>query len=64
MYSTSKVEVGPAQVVDIKDNFGAYLLLDDTYGIGTVGATGRGYCEYYGVSTDRSSCWSRIGSQC
>ncbi|KAF4674575.1 serine palmitoyltransferase, long chain base subunit [Perkinsus olseni] len=37
------------KVVDIKDDFGAYLLLDDTYGIGTVGATGRGYCEHYGV---------------
>ncbi|KAF4674670.1 serine palmitoyltransferase, long chain base subunit [Perkinsus chesapeaki] len=37
------------KVVDIKDEFGAYLLLDDSYGIGTVGATGRGYCEHYGV---------------
>lgn len=37
------------QVVEIKDEFGAYLLLDDTYGIGTVGENGRGYCEYYGV---------------
>ncbi|EER06483.1 serine palmitoyltransferase, putative [Perkinsus marinus ATCC 50983] len=37
------------QVVDIKDEFGAYLLLDDSYGIGAVGENGRGYCEYYGV---------------
>ncbi|EER03642.1 serine palmitoyltransferase, putative [Perkinsus marinus ATCC 50983] len=45
----SNYGVDLSQVVEIKDEFGAYLLLDDTYGIGTVGENGRGYCEYYGV---------------
>ncbi|KAF4669203.1 serine palmitoyltransferase, long chain base subunit [Perkinsus olseni] len=45
----SNYGVDLSQVVEIKEEFGAYLLLDDTYGIGAVGENGRGYCEYYGV---------------
>lgn len=38
-------------VVALKKEFGAWLMVDEAHSCGTVGATGRGVCEHFGVPT-------------
>ncbi len=41
-----------ADLVDIKREFDAFLLVDEAHSLGAIGATGRGICEEQGVDPD------------
>jgi 7-keto-8-aminopelargonate synthetase-like enzyme len=38
-------------LIELKKEFGAWLMIDEAHSCGTVGATGRGVCEHFGVPT-------------
>lgn len=38
-----------ADIVELKDRYGAFLLVDEAHSLGAVGETGRGICETQGV---------------
>jgi serine palmitoyltransferase len=42
-----------AEVVSLKEQYGAHLILDETLSFGTLGATGRGLTEHLSIETDR-----------
>jgi len=42
-----------AELVELKEKYGALLLLDETLSFGTLGAHGRGLCEFADVSASR-----------
>ena len=39
-------------LVELKKKYGVKLMVDDAHGLGTMGPTGRGTCEHFGVSDD------------
>lgn len=41
------------EIVGLKEQYGAFLLLDDAHALGVLGATGRGTAEHFGIDTDR-----------
>jgi 8-amino-7-oxononanoate synthase len=41
------------QVLELCERFDAVLVLDDAHGTGTLGATGRGLAEHFGVASER-----------
>merc|ERR1712187_566586 len=41
------------QILQLKDQYGAYLILDESLSLGTLGATGRGLAEHCNVGGDR-----------
>ena len=43
--------------VDIKKRFHAWLYVDEAHSIGTLGPTGRGLAEFYGVQRNDVECW-------
>ena len=49
VYSMDGDEAPLRDLVDLKERYGAFLLVDESHSIGTVGATGRGVCEGHGV---------------
>ncbi len=40
------------QLIELKKKYGVKLMVDDAHGLGTMGPTGRGTCEHYGVTDD------------
>lgn len=42
-----------AELIEIRDRYGAFLLVDEAHSIGAVGATGRGICEEQGIDPAR-----------
>ncbi|MBV6657175.1 MAG: aminotransferase class I/II-fold pyridoxal phosphate-dependent enzyme [Devosiaceae bacterium] len=46
-----------ARLIDLKERFGTWLLVDDAHGLGVMGETGRGVFEHVGVSPDRVDIW-------
>src|SRR5690606_24218785 len=38
-----------AEIIELKERYGAFLLVDEAHSIGAVGATGRGICEEQGI---------------
>ena len=42
-----------AEIIRLKERYGAYLLLDEAHALGAIGATGRGTCEAQGVDPAR-----------
>jgi 7-keto-8-aminopelargonate synthetase-like enzyme len=48
-YSMDGDLVDLARVVELKKKYSASLMVDEAHSCGTVGATGRGVCEYFGV---------------
>lgn len=46
-----------ARLVAIKQDFSAWLMIDDAHGLGVLGATGRGIFEHQGVEPDSVDLW-------
>ncbi|HUY81620.1 MAG TPA: aminotransferase class I/II-fold pyridoxal phosphate-dependent enzyme [Acidobacteriaceae bacterium] len=46
------------ELIALKKEFGAYLLMDDAHAIGVLGATGRGVDEHFGIPTDEVDIWT------
>lgn len=42
-----------AELIEIRDRHGAFLLVDEAHSIGAIGATGRGICEEQGIDPSR-----------
>lgn len=45
-------------ILKLKEEFHFHLIMDDSLGIGTLGANGRGTCEYWGVPATKVLCLS------
>ncbi|XP_048205323.1 serine palmitoyltransferase 3 [Perognathus longimembris pacificus] len=52
IYSMEGTAVNLPGIVALKKKYKAYLYIDEAHSIGTMGATGRGIREYYGLSPD------------
>lgn len=52
-YSMDGDTVPLAEIVALKERYGALLMVDEAHSFGTMGATGRGICEATGVSPAR-----------
>lgn len=50
-YSMDGDLVDLPRVIELKRRFGAWLMIDEAHSCGTVGQTGRGVCEHFGLPT-------------
>jgi 8-amino-7-oxononanoate synthase len=50
-YSMDGDLVDLPRVVELKKKYGAWLMVDEAHSCGTVGKTGRGVCEHFGIAT-------------
>jgi 8-amino-7-oxononanoate synthase len=50
-YSMDGDLVDLPSLIELKKEYGAWLMIDEAHSCGTVGATGRGVCEHFGVPT-------------
>ncbi len=57
LYSTEGDRVDLARVVELKEQYGAWLMVDDAHGTGVLGATGRGIAEDCGIDARRVDIW-------
>jgi 8-amino-7-oxononanoate synthase len=57
LYSTEGDIPDLARVVDIKEQYGAWLMVDDAHGCGVLGRTGRGLAEHCNVPGDKVDIW-------
>jgi 8-amino-7-oxononanoate synthase len=57
LYSTEGDIPDLARVVELKERYGAWLMVDDAHGCGVLGATGAGLAEHSGVPGDKVDIW-------
>lgn len=57
LYSTEGDIPDLARVVELKERFGAWLMVDDAHGCGVLGATGSGLAEHCGVPGAKVDIW-------
>jgi len=57
LYSTEGDVPDLARLIQIKERFGAWLMVDDAHGLGILGSTGRGCAEHCGVDARQVDIW-------
>jgi len=57
LYSTEGDVPDLARVVEIKEKYGSWLMVDDAHGAGVLGAGGRGLAEHCGVDARAVDIW-------
>ena len=57
LYSTEGDTPDLARFIEIKERYGAWLMVDDAHGLGVLGANGRGCAEECGVDPRRVDVW-------
>jgi len=57
LYSTEGDIPDLARVIEIKERYGAWLMVDDAHGCGVLGRTGRGIAEHCGVDARKVDIW-------
>jgi 8-amino-7-oxononanoate synthase len=57
LYSTEGDVPDLARVVEIKEKYGAWLMVDDAHGVGVLGPSGRGLAEHCGVAANSVDIW-------
>jgi 8-amino-7-oxononanoate synthase len=57
LYSTEGDVTDLARIVEIKERYGAWLMVDDAHGLGILGKTGRGIAEHAGIDARRIDIW-------
>lgn len=45
------------RLVELKNRFGTWLMVDEAHSLGVLGKTGRGIAEHYGVASDEIDIW-------
>lgn len=57
LYSTEGDVPDLARVVELKERYGAWLMVDDAHGCGVLGKTGAGLAEHCGIPGDKVDIW-------
>ncbi len=57
LYSTEGDVPDLARIVEIKERYGAWLMVDDAHGCGVLGRTGAGLSQHCGVPGDKVDIW-------
>jgi len=57
LYSTEGDIPDLARVVELKERYGAWLMVDDAHGCGVLGRTGRGLSEHCGIDGRKVDIW-------
>ena len=57
LYSTEGDIPDLARVVELKERYGAWLMVDDAHGCGVLGKTGAGLAEHTGIPGDKVDIW-------
>ena len=62
LYSTEGDIPDLARVVELKERYGSWLMVDDAHGCGVLGRTGAGLAEHCGIPGDKVDIW--MGTLC
>jgi 8-amino-7-oxononanoate synthase len=57
LYSTEGDVTDLTPVVELKERYGAWLMVDDAHGLGVLGETGRGIAEHCGFDARKVDIW-------
>ena len=57
LYSTEGDVPDLARVIELKEQYGAWLMVDDAHGCGVLGKTGSGLSEHCGIPGDKVDIW-------
>jgi len=57
LYSTEGDTPDLARIIELKERYGAWLMVDDAHGCGVLGRTGSGLAEHCGIAGDKVDIW-------